>query len=776
MFAYYGVRSGYLEQASPLDLHTIVKQSPVTSFVQNGSVVVDHFSSKGAQVVIDFWEEYLLQGDSRELIKEVGNYAWEDSMEIGAGALAWWTPQLLKNFRENRGYDLNKYLPLIFSWNTDSNGLLASPDHYFTDAVDMGLNYVEDYRQMLTEGNRAYLETLTNWSTSALQSQFSAQVVYNLPMDMLSNIPAVGAPECESLGFNHVIDAFRQFSGPANLAGKRVISSELGAQRNEVYSQTLPELIWDVKRSIAGSVNNFIYHGFPYTGSYPNTTWPGFTTFSYRFSNMHGPRQPSWEYYDDFMDWTARMQFVSQSGVPKMDLAFWLKRNQFYKVTSVYAPNDLQEAGFGYEYLSPDNFFLEDAVVENATLAPKRQAFKALILRANDTLTVPGVERLVEFAHQGLPIVFSGGLPQDLIGFNTSGTQYVRSALAGLVELQNVDVVPYDNLAASLLSLGITPRTRTYADRTLYTYWREVRNASVSYVYVYNDAWDSELGQGKSKGSITFETIGKPYVYDAWTGEVTPILAYQQTASTTTIPLRLAGNQTTVIGFHHNETTGMGTRPLAFPAEAFSASVTDQGHLSIKAGNATQPLLLSNGTAVTLPVPALSEQLDEWILVIESWSPPADLEAQQTKAELSNSTHHLTHLQPWNAISDSLRNTSGRGFYSTTFEWPPVNGSADGAMLDLGAITNTARVWINEHQIPPLDPTHAIADIGDCLTHGTNHVQVVVSTTLGNVLRPVYHQVKSSGTLWLGPVAIEQEYGLVSNVTIIPYLSTTMNI
>lgn len=77
-------------------------------------------------------------------------------------------------------------------------------------------------------------------------------------MDMLANIPAVNGPECESLGFNHVIDAYRQFAGPANLAGKRVISSELGAQRNEAYSQTMPELIWDVKRSIVGSINNFV--------------------------------------------------------------------------------------------------------------------------------------------------------------------------------------------------------------------------------------------------------------------------------------------------------------------------------------------------------------------------------------------------------------------------------------------------------------------------------------------------------------------------------------
>jgi hypothetical protein len=148
-------------------------------------------------------------------------------------------------------------------------------------------------------------------------------------MDMLANIPDVNAPECESLGFNHVIDAYRQFSGPANLAGKRVISSELGAQRDEVYSQTMPELIWDTKRSVAGGINQFVYHGYPFTGNYPNTTWPGYTTFTYRFSNMHGPRQPAWEHYKDFMDWTARVQWIAQSGVPKIDLAFWLKRDQY---------------------------------------------------------------------------------------------------------------------------------------------------------------------------------------------------------------------------------------------------------------------------------------------------------------------------------------------------------------------------------------------------------------------------------------------------------------
>lgn len=557
------------------------------------------------------------------------------------------------------------------------------------------------------------------------------------------------------------------------MAGKRIISSELGAQREEVYEQTMPELIWDVKRSIAGSVNNFVYHGYPYTGSYPNTTWPGYTTFTYRFSNMHGPRQPTWEYYDDYMNWTARTQYVAQSGIPKIDLAFWLKKDDYFEVPSVYLPNDLQDAGYSYEYLSPDNFNLQEANVKDSFFAPNRQAFKTLILRANDTLTVPGVQYLVDYAHAGLPVVFSGGIPQNLTGFNvSSGTDYVRSQLASIADLDNVHVVPYDNLASSLQTLGITPRTATSSDRTFYTYWREVDD--VTYVFVYNDAWDSELGEGSGSGSVTFETTGAPYEYDAWTGEVKPILAYQQSSSSTTIPLSLAGNQSVIIGFNHSEKPS--AHAISFPEEVYSASLASSHEMSIKAGNATQSVLLSNGSTVTLPEPAISTQLNNWTLIIESWSPPSDLEADQTKPSLSNSTYNITGLQPWNAISDSLRNVSGRGFYSTTFSWPPANGTADGAFIELGALSNTARAWVNGHQLPPLDPTDAKADIGDYLVDGDNKVEIVVGTTLSNVLRTIWTEVKSSGTLWLGPEPVEQEYGLVQNVTVVPYRTTVVSL
>lgn len=483
------------------------------------------------------------------------------------------------------------------------------------------------------------------------------------------------------------------------------------------------------------------------------------------------------------MDWIARTQYVAQSGIPKMDLAFYLKQDSYSSVENQYEPLDLQIAGFSYEYLSPDNFHLADAVVSDGVLAPQRQAFKALILRGNDTLTVAGTEKLVRWANEGLPIIVSGGLPQNLTGYDTgNSTAYVRSALASIFDLDNVHVVPYDNLASSLMALGFTPRTSVSAENVWYTYWREDADKSIVWTYVYNDGWDYELGEGASTGTVTYETTGVPYLYDAWTGASEKMYGYQQTETSTIIPLTLAGNQSIIIGFHCNDSTPDQLKLPSVPQEVYRISETEPNSaiLNIKASKTTDPILLPNGTRITLPPPPAPTQLTNWTLTLESWTPPIDLFTHQTASVKTNTTHHLTRLEPWNQLSPSLRNVSGRGYYHTTFPWPPSCSSqnnssatavaADGAILDLGALNNAARAWVNGNPLPPLDPTHAVADIGEYLIDGANEVEVVIGTTLGNVLRPIYQEVVSSGTRWLGPRPVEQGYGLVRGVSVVPYV------
>lgn len=47
---------------------------PSKTIWDNGSFVVDHFSARGAQTTIKFWEKYLLTDEIKQLLMDVGNY------------------------------------------------------------------------------------------------------------------------------------------------------------------------------------------------------------------------------------------------------------------------------------------------------------------------------------------------------------------------------------------------------------------------------------------------------------------------------------------------------------------------------------------------------------------------------------------------------------------------------------------------------------------------------------------------------------------------------
>ncbi len=80
LFTFYQAHTEYREQEAPGEVIPGVTQSPVTSYRENGSWVVDHFSAAGAQAVAGFWNQYLLDDSTRELLAQVGNYGWEVSL------------------------------------------------------------------------------------------------------------------------------------------------------------------------------------------------------------------------------------------------------------------------------------------------------------------------------------------------------------------------------------------------------------------------------------------------------------------------------------------------------------------------------------------------------------------------------------------------------------------------------------------------------------------------------------------------------------------------
>ncbi|KAK4625209.1 uncharacterized protein CLAFUR5_06080 [Fulvia fulva] len=584
----------------------------------------------------------------------------------------------------------------------------ADPDDFVLDSTEEGVNVVADFRQTMTELNKQYLNGLTDFAHS-LGLGSNAQVGYNLPVDMLSDIPYVSASETESLGFDARdgagIDGYLQFSGPANLAGKEVISLEAGSVFYKTYQQTVPEQLYYLNRAAVGGVNSFKLHGMPFSGYYPNTTWPGCTPFSYVASEMHGQRQPGWEDYGGWMNYSSRLQWAMQYGVAKVDVAFWLK-NESVSSTPIgarYLSDDLVRLGYTYEYLSPDNFALEAAYVEDGVLAPTQQAFSALVVRKNETLTIFGVKKLVEFAKGCLPVVFYGGVPDKILGRTTTDDRVeIKAMLANMTALSNVHVTSEGDLALTLDSIGIAPRIVP-----------DDKDEEEPIILLYYDTTGLPRDTSPTTKTLSFEVTGTPYVYDAWTGQQERLTNYAQTNHSTTITLSLAGNQTTMIAFRKKE------------------------------GNA--PHGVANTTASSRQQNANPLVLSNWSLTLESWSAPSNINNISGTVKRNTTYHTGNELHPWNQLDvpGNVTHVAGRGYYHSSFSWSPENGTR--AVITMDPILHIAVLYVNGQQLPPLDPAAPKADISAYLCDGVNDVDIVVSSPLVNTLIPAADQLRSAG-------------------------------
>ncbi|KAK1227081.1 hypothetical protein PQX77_009914 [Marasmius sp. AFHP31] len=775
LLAYYYRRSGFPEARGGFN-GTIDDSKPGSW----GSFVIDHFSAKGANVSSTFIERNILSRDGiGELLAEpgVGGYMWEDSMEFKTQV--WWTPDLAKRFEERHGYSVNKALPVFHA--------LVPGHSEFSEGIDVNQTFdyggttnawalTEDYRDTLTSLYAEYMLAFNTWASS-IGLQFSNQPAYSFQLDVGASAAIPAVPEIESLSLP-LIDYARQLSGGVHLGNRPIFSSETGAKFGRAMALTMAQLLEDSKRQFAGHVNVVMLHGYPYSGAYPGTTWPGLCTFSYDFGDMHGPRMPAWDHYAGYMSYLARNQYILQSGVPKVDVALYRRAyNLTQYFTSPFPSDSLILAGFTYEYVSPENFKLPGISVSRGRLAIEGPAYKAFVLSRIQNVTLDAAEKLVEFAEDGLPIVIAGGVPVGIPGFDAEGTQNKRvnelfqqlTALPGVRVVDDEDAVP-----GALESLGVFPAARIDPpSASLYTIRRD-KNSPVSHFFLYNQ------DEVSINVTLTLEASGTPFIFDAWSGDITPVAIWNATYEEhITIPgVQLAANQTILFAVTSEDSfEGVVSAPSVHVSSADSGvfALGSSSGVEIRSfTEGTKEVVLSNGQRrmVNLSLEGETErELTGWQLNITAWTPPADLN-QVDSVLVPHPVIDLSQrgLVPWDEL-DGHANTSGVGTYTTTFEWAHTENSSVGVQLDFGVVVHTLKAWLNGEVLPTADLTRPVVDITSFVREGTNVLRVDVASTLLNAVNAA-SQVRSLGQLRIDTAQTlpsNQHYGLVVPVRLIPY-------
>jgi hypothetical protein len=721
------------------------------------SYVVDHFSAAGSGAVIDFWKRRILDADLRRLLGKAGGYLFEDSLEIETGATIW-TPAMPREFKARAGYDLLQYLPIIVE--------VKEKYLYAFDAVTT-TRVRDDFNQVLSDLYRDHHLLAIRAFARSLGMGLRVQP-YGLETDTLEHAALLDVPETESLGFKN-LDDYRVMSGGRDMAGHTLLSCEAICYAGAAYQTTWERALQTLNSVYVAGVNLAMIHGFAYASA-PEVTWPGFAAFSPYYKNAvgygeaWGPRTPQWRHIRDISDYLARTQLVLQTGTPRYDVVFL--RQKGWTSTGIGAPWATSTgipSGWTHSFATPALLDLPLARVKRGRLAPDGPSYKVMIIGPDQfrggerTMAVATARRVLELARAGLPVILLGdwSAPEPVGLAQPGETAQLRTLVAAIQALRTTRTVGVEaDLPAALADLGITPDVRHEAS-TVMTMRRTVDDVDLYYIANAKHAENRKLVRVMQDVWLTAtRSDAVPVRLDAWTGESTPIAVWEREGDQVRVTVDLLPGQSMIVAL---------ARPTGRTPSATSVtggSLRVEGHsLVARASEPGAVAVTTGGRTRTVTVDAVREpiQLTSWELRLEDWQPGA----RATETVRPVITRHLDTLAAWSAIP-GLEDVSGVGTYTTTVTLDRAWSGSDGAVLELGEVADTFRVWVNGRQVPPCDVLDTSVDLGGLLRRGPNTIKVEVTSTLINRLRTVTPEVYAA--------VPRQAFGLVGPVRLVPYV------
>ncbi|WP_232824801.1 glycosyl hydrolase [Algibacillus agarilyticus] len=625
-----------------------------------------------------------------------------DSYEVGGQN---WTQGYAELFEQKYGYDLIHYLPLYAGkfidsattsqdvlWDTrDLNNQLASDNYYgyFTELANKdGLTtYIEPYGfgpfNDLDVASKADIPMGEFWLKSKLYmiaSSTSAAHIYN----------------------------------------KNIISAEsftAGKQHSWVFNPAYGKL--DGDRNWAFGINQFVFHRFAHQ---PNShVLPGMTMADWG-ANIDRT-QPWWDTAGKaWMSYIRRGQYLLRQGLPVADLLWYVgdaapttcpdRKNITKKL-----PNYIN-----YDCVNREKLQTELSFKNGRYYFDHGVKYKALYLTNHDTLYLDSVKKIYQLALQGGVII--GEPIKRLAGRNITAQQQQQfDKMVNFIWSQpttyrtaNWDKIYQDNNLP--FDLRIKDKDHAfYAHRTL---------GEQDIYFVYNDEDNNALFD------LTANVGNKsPALWNANTGKITPLAAYETNENFTQVAFNLAAGESTFVVFSALNKDETASLPRVDPS-----LTRDHGVDAIY--NQQNQIELRTTENISAPVPVtLNGQTKE--ISLNRAAPPQILtgnwQVSFNKKYGFDKTLTFNELTSWkDSDNDEVRAYSGTAVYQQSFELNAELVAAKGLRLDLGQVYDSAKVTLNGKDLGVswMAPHHL--DVTGIVQAGTNYLTVEVANTWLNRL------------------------------------------
>ena len=656
-----------------------------------------------------------------------------------------WTPRMATDFNERRGYALNPWLPALAGY--------VVGDHRTSE------RFLRDWRATISDllVDNYFGEMARLGKERGLKISFETAAGDVSPGDILQYWSKADVPMCEMWqpndphwgGFE--TKPIHTAASAAHIYGKPIVAAEAFTKVDIQWNEHPFMLKHRADQHFALGLNHLVFH--TYTHNPRQDVVPG-SSFGGRIGTPFIRGQTWWNYMPEFTDYLSRCHQLLQSGRPVADVLLYLGDDLDHKPRQGHPfPN-----GYKFDYINFDALVNRISVNDGWLTTPEGLRWRVLWL---PDYTCQGMlpetlKKIEALLREGATVI--GSAPQrnpSLAGGDGAQVQWEKQvqSLWGNVPSGTGDrrigkgrLVWGEALPGTLNALGLhpdVPDTRSIS-------WTHRRTDNEDIYFVSADRLEPV------NGTLRFRTTGTPELWNAMTGETTPVPVFTHEGVYTHVPIQLEAAGSVFVIFRDTEprtpltacslngqtiTSAAYVQPadMGAPYPPFGLTKEDKPQPwipPVQPGltweNHQEAIAWQTGeyqfsradgetlkrTVNTASVKTISKG---WSVGFPAgWGAPAKTE--------------LPSLVSWTELPDAAsRVFSGTATYHNTFT---VNASqmAKPHLLDLGRVDNLAEVILNGQSVSKLWATPFRADLTPYLREGKNDLVVRVTNTWHNRL------------------------------------------
>lgn len=579
----------------------------------------------------------------------------EDSYETGGQN---WTDDLIEKFQTRYGYDPTPFLPVMYGQvvgsQDQSERFLWDLRRMIADLV--AYEYVGGLREVGHEnGLITWLECYGHWG---FPSEF---LMYGGQSDEV-------AGEFWSAGDLGNIEN-RAASSCAHIYGKQKVWAESCTSGGPNFTRYPYEMKQRTDRFFTEGINATLLHLFIQQPD--DVKFPGVSAW---YGNDFQRKNTWWEDMDLFTDYLRRCNYMLQQGRYIADVAYFIGEDA-PKMTGECNP--ALPRGYSFDYINAE-ILKTQACVENGILKLNGgMQYRVLVLPKQQTMRPEILEKIAEFAAQGLAVVGPKPVASPSMQNYPEADKKVQE-LAEKMWSEGPHVYPDGTELKPILDeLGVVPDCYVEEKEPVLFIHRTTEGGEVYFV-------SNQSGKNISFDANFRQTGLVPQLWQPVTLEQRVLPQFEDNGSVTSVPMSLLPNESVFVVFRKG-----------------SAPKTDKE-------NFPEATVLA-----TVETP---------------WT--VEFEAEKRGPAEPQTFNKLTS---WSENeNEAIRYYSGKAVYTNTLKMTEIPNEP--IFLDLGRVMVMAKVWVNDEYAGGAWCFPYMVDVSKQLKKGENKIRVEVVNNWQNRL------------------------------------------